>query len=266
MAQVINLFVKPNPSSQRVHEKIQHYLRQKKIAISYVYQPDALCNLVIGGDGSFLRAIHTSAFSSLPFLGVNTGHLGFFQELHEGNVLEGLDRFLAGDYGLNTQGLLAAKIKTSSWTYQLEAVNEFVLHSPQHKMLHLRLSVDSIPFIDTSGDGLIFSTPSGSTAYNLSSGGAILYQTLSGYQISSLAPVRSKMYDSLPSSLVLPKEAVSKVLTEEKSKAGISILCDGVEHPYIEIEEIEIFVPETVIHRVVFQPHGYWANLREKLF
>lgn len=262
----INLFVKPNEKSARVYEKLIKYSADRNIYLSHIFNDNANCNLVIGGDGSFLRAVHHSNFSSLPFIGINTGHLGFFQELNESDFEKGLDLFYSGNYKVQKLGLLEADIYTSAWTYRLKAVNEFVIRSNDHKMIHLRIGVDDIPFINTSGDGLIISTPAGSTAYNLSAHAAILYQTLKGYQIAALSPVHSKMYDSLPSSVVLPAESQTEIVSEIMDQERILLICDGVEHPFKDIKKISLKVPDLHISKVVFRPNWYWANLREKLF
>ncbi len=266
MNRKINLFMKPGADSIPVHSRVESFFEEHGFKIYHLYQDDCAFNIVIGGDGSFLRAVHMSRFSAIPFVGINTGHLGFFQEISVSNLEEYLNLLIQGQFEISPLALLSAEIQTSSWTYHLKAVNEFVIQSNDFKMLHLNLSIDDVPFINSSGDGMIISTPAGSTAYNLSAGGSILHQTLSGYQVAAISPLRSRSYDSLPSSLVLPATSRTTLHTEPKDWDRIKIICDGQAHHFLEVKKITLYVPEETVQRVVFHRNWYWHNLREKLF
>lgn len=262
----VNLFMKSERASIAVKNRLEAYFEQKNIAVSHLFHDDALFTFVIGGDGTFLHAVHSSRFSSVPFVGINTGHLGFFQEIRLDTIEEHLDLLMEKKYDIAVLKTLEATVVTSSWTYHLRAVNEFVIKSSDDRMIHLNLSVDGIPFINTSGDGVILSTPAGSTAYNLSAGGSVLHQTLAGYQITAMNPVRSKSYDSLPASMVLPAGALTTVFAAQKDRERLAIFEDGIRHTYTDVREIRIGIADTEIRRVVFRPNWYWRNLREKLF
>ncbi|WP_019189829.1 NAD(+)/NADH kinase [Levyella massiliensis] len=264
--EIINLFVKPSPESREAHRRVEAYFEDHGFAISRLYNEKARYNIVIGGDGSFLRAVHSTHFSSIPFLGINTGHLGFFQEITLSDLEEYLELLRLHRYEIHHQDVLCCTVETTAWTYRLLAVNEFLISSNDDHILHLNVGVDGVDFINSSGDGLMLSTPAGSTAYNLSAGGSILHQMLRGYQITALHPVRSKSFDSLPSSLVLPAESKTVLTIDGRDAERIKLICDGVKHAFRGVKRLTFSVPEERIQRIIFRSNWYWKNLRDKLF
>lgn len=265
MKRLINLFVRQGELSSQIKEQIRPVFEQAGYELRRIYTDKAAFNVVIGGDGTFLRAIHDSGFSSIPFLGINTGHLGFFQEVSLDSLHESLEKLFADDYHIDSLHLLQAEIRTTSWFYRMYSVNEFAITTSDTKLLHTQLSLDGVPVMNQSGDGLLISTPSGSTAYNLSAGGSILYQTLDGYQITNLSPIRSTSYSSLPASLVVPSSSQCTVQFDPKDGNRIRVTSDGVMNSYKGVRELHFCVPNRTIQRIVFNPTWYWNNLKEKL-
>lgn len=262
----INLFRKPGTESDAVHDRVRHFFARRGYTLSRLYEDTAEYNIVIGGDGTFLRAVHSTNFSPIPFFGINTGHLGFFQEVNTCDLDAHLKRLLDKQYEVHPQTLLGVHVETSAWSYTLLAVNEFLVQSHDSHILHLGVNIDDVDFINTSGDGLMFSTPAGSTAYTLSAGGSILHQTLNGYQITALHPIQSKSFDSLPTSLVLPAESKTVVTVDENDSERIQLIGDGITHRFRGVKRFTFFVPDETIFRVIFRTNWYWKNLRDKLF
>lgn len=248
----------------KMKNRIEPILNEAGFQFTRIYRSDALFNIVIGGDGTFLRAVRDSNFSKIPFVGINTGHLGFFQEIDIENYKVYLQKLIDGDYSVDSLKLLEGKIETTSWTYRVKAVNEFFISSNDARLLQMRLYFDDIELIYQAGDGFIVSTPAGSTAYNLSAGGAILYQTLDGYQINTVSPIKSKRYNSLPSAIVIPSYSKLKFVVDEEDYERIQINADGVTHKYLGVKSIEFSVPDQYLHRVSFTKDWYWHNLKDK--
>lgn len=262
--ELINLYVNQNDRSNLIKARFIEACKSRGIKVSRTYNASADYNVVIGGDGSFLRAVHTTSFSTIPFFGINTGHLGFYQEVSADRIEEYLDRLQQKDFRTDTLGLLQAKVETHAWTYELNAVNEFTIQTNDKHILHLDIYFDGIHLESVAGDGVILSTPSGSTAYNLAAGGAILYQTLEGYQFAPLADIQSKEYRSLPGSIVVPSTSVCEVIPRVSERDGLTITADGFRQKYLEIHKVTITVPKTAIQRIVFEPNWYWLNLKDK--
>ena len=265
MKKIINLFTKPITASEQIIKKLPLYFPEDKYEFSYVYDPGAVLNLVIGGDGTFLKAVHTSNFSPIPFLGINTGTLGFYQESDYQNLDKNMQRLLSGEYSYDKLMLIKARAFTESWTYERFCVNEFAVKANDHKTLHFSLSVDGISLINMAGDGLLVSTPSGSTAYNLSAGGSILYQTLKGYQITPISPLRSKTYDALPASIVLPSSAKSSLTFGADDSSHVDLITDGSSDHFLALKRLEFEQTDKTIRRIVLSPNWYWYNLKDKL-
>lgn len=260
----VNLFTKPVPQSIVLQNQLQAFLKKNNCKINRIFQEDALYNVVIGGDGTFLRATHESGFSKIPFVGINTGHLGFFQASDADSLETNLQKLVRGDYYIDELNLIKATVETSSWTYELWCVNEFAIKSTNEAVGRFDVSIDGVPLINQSGDGLMISTPSGSTAYNLSAGGSILYQTLQGYQITPIAPLHSKSYNCLPASLVVPSGSVCTVFFGSMDTENVELAFDGIVKIFHGLRKITFTQPGRAISRVAFNPNWYWYNLKEK--
>src|SRR5699024_7971518 len=108
------------------------------------------------------------------------------------------------------------------------------------------------------------STPVGSTAYNFSSGGSIVYPSLKTLQITPLSPISSKAYRSLPNSTIVPGDMTIKIKPEYLYQNSILIVNDVVQHTYENIVEIYFTISKMTIFRLVFNKDMYWSNLKSK--
>ena len=115
-----------------------------------------------------------------------------------------------------------------------------------------------------SGDGIIISTPAGSTAYNLSAGGSIIFPSLKALQITPLAPINSKAFRSLIRSAVVPGDLVIKIKPEFYYTNSTLILNDGMEFKYDNIDSINFKISNRKIYKLNFDKDVYWNNLKSK--
>lgn len=131
--------------------------------------------VVVGGDGTVLRAVRALHEYGFPFWAVNAGHLGYLTECEPGEAEAALARILAGAYRVEKRAMLAGCLHSGGEETRFLALNEAVIHrSGYARNMRMRLSVDGAEIQRIAGDGLLVSTPTGSTAYNLSAGGPIL--------------------------------------------------------------------------------------------
>lgn len=137
-----------------------------------------------GGDGTFLHSIDKFKERNLPILGINSGRLGFLASVPRGEIEVALVAVLAGEYEIEQRPLIEITSEGNRWY----AFNEFTLQKSALSMISVRLSVDGEYVADYMGDGLIISTPSGSTAYSMSVGGAIMAPTCSCFMVNPIAP------------------------------------------------------------------------------
>lgn len=263
MTKIINVFRNQNALSQKVFNRLEDAFGQYQIHLVEEPHPDALLNVCIGGDGAFLRAVHRSNFSQIPFVGINTGHLGFYQEIE----LEVLDHFVhlwcKGVYRTDRLVVLDAKIKGAKKNHCYKCINEFVIKSKNNTIIHFDIYIGGSYLQTYGGDAIIFSTPSGSTAYNLSAGGAVLYQTLDGYQMTPLAPINSRRYRSMTQPIVLPLTTQVRIKPILDHQKDLMVIYDGMESDAGFMEDI-VIGHHGYIQRLVFDDEYYWNNLRDK--
>lgn len=144
--------------------------------------------IVLGGDGTLLGVARQAAQFETPILGVNMGHLGFITELEVDDVFIGLERVLKGNYCMEERMMLEANIlKEDQHVETFYCLNDVVLtRGPLSRMITLKTSIDD-KYVDTyKADGLVISTPTGSTAYSLSAGGPIVSP---GVKVMLLTPI-----------------------------------------------------------------------------
>ena len=151
----------------------------------------------VGGDGTMLRSVDLVAAAGVPVLGVNVGHLGYLTEFEPAQLVEVVGAALAGSLGTSERMMVSATVRRApganpddsdeeaAWT----GLNEVVLEKrdPGHTV-RLEVWLDGDVFATYAADGLIVSTPTGSTAYSLSAGGAVVAPTHSSLQVTPVAP------------------------------------------------------------------------------
>jgi NAD+ kinase len=153
---------------------------------------DRLCDnlslaVSLGGDGTMLRTVELVVAAGVPILGINVGHLGYLTECEPDDLEVALERFFASDY--RTEERMTLDVSTGGRYPSVMALNEAWLEKtvPGHTV-HMRLSIAGEPFTTYAADGLIVSTPTGSTAYNLSVRGPIVSPTLRAMVVKPVAP------------------------------------------------------------------------------
>ena len=145
---------------------------------------------VFGGDGTLLYTARLVGPSGIPILGINLGSLGFLTEVKLDEMHEAFEVLVSGNYQLEERVLLNVEvIRNSQVSARFLALNDAVINKGAlARIIDLEVSVNSQPVLYTRADGLIISTPTGSTAYSLSAGGPILYPTLEAFIIAPICP------------------------------------------------------------------------------
>ncbi|MBP2014965.1 NAD(+)/NADH kinase [Anaerococcus degeneri] len=260
MTNIINIFKNKSRYTNTIFQRTKKILESNGYQISGDFNPHAFLNLVIGGDGTFLNAVHLSNFSSIPFIGINTGHLGFYQEIEVDMLEEFVDALKKNQYKIEELTVLQSKINNKS----INAINEVVVKSKKNQIIRLKVFIDG-NFIEAySGDGLIISTPHGSTAYNLSANGAILHQSLNGFQLTPIAPVYSNLNKSLKCPVVLPNDATIEISVSKRDNYHTIFIFDGREL-YTKDYKISIGVSPNKINKLILNKNHYWTNIKNKL-
>ena len=151
--------------------------------------PAADVALVFGGDGAILRAARQMGYRQVPVLGVNLGRLGFLADIHPEEFPGCFLQVMQGNYRVTRHLMYECVIDNGAAPLTFLGLNEVVVHTtPPLHMLDMELEIDGVPVARFSGDGLIVSTPIGSTAHNMSAGGPILGQELAAFALTPICP------------------------------------------------------------------------------
>lgn len=261
----INLISNRNFLSRKTSETLKSSLRKKGFTVTEKYDPQAELNITVGGDGAFLRAVHRNNFPDIPFIGINTGHLGFFQEVSPKRVNHFVEQYILGNYTIEEMSLMETEIIThNNRKFHIKSVNEIFVKTMNSKVIHLNLYIDGNHLERFSGDGLIISTPWGSTGYGYSAAGAIVHPSLDTLQITPLAPIISKAFRSLPNSVIVPGDLVVSTRPEERHKNSTIIVNDGQEFFYKNIKYINTRISKEKIYKLTLSKDSYWDNLKDK--
>ena len=144
------------------------------------------CALVIGGDGSLIEVARLLRGRGVPVLGINMGTLGYLTEVEVNHIEEAVARILRGEYGLEDRMMLEGVPKDGQKDVSLNDI--VVSRKTEIRIIHFRIYVNGELLNSYEADGIIISTPTGSTAYNLSAGGPILEPTASMIVITPICP------------------------------------------------------------------------------
>ncbi len=219
--------------------------------------------IVIGGDGTLLSAARILAGHDIPLIGVNLGRLGFLVDITPQVALASLEEILVGRFREEERQLLEAKILRNGETVaEQAAVNEVVIHSwNSTSMIEIVTFIDGVFLNSQRSDGLIVSTPTGSTAYALSGGGPILYPTL---KVIELVPINPHSLTNRP--IVIADDSVVEIAFRPSKDFRARLACDSVSIPDVQLgDRIRIAKanrPFRILHPL---GHDFFAILREKL-
>jgi NAD+ kinase len=222
---------------------------------------DAL--LTLGGDGTLLRGARYLAGHEIPILGINMGRLGFLTCCPADQLAHALMRFARNDYSVESRILLRAAVvgsdrkERASWL----ALNDIVVHKGGFaRVIDLRVSVDDELIASYAADGVVISTPTGSTAYSLSAGGPVVVPTLETLIVSPISPHTLAIRPVVLS-------ASSKVTVHaEGTREPLMVTVDGQVGTSIgEGELLTAGRASNVINIVRFPGSSFFATLRQKL-
>jgi NAD+ kinase len=224
-----------------------------------------LCDLgiVVGGDGTLLTAARALSKKEVPLIGVNMGRLGFLVDISPDNVLTRLNEMLSGKYISEERFLLEAKIiRDNQVLFEHTAINEVVIQRwNSTSMIELETCIDGRFLNAQRSDGLIVSTPTGSTAYALSGGGPILSPSL---QAIVLVPINPHTLSNRP--IVISADSKVEISFCQHKQTGAQITCDNVALPEVRIsDQIEITRAKKPVQFLHPEDHDFFEILRAKL-
>ena len=266
----MNAFVLGNAQREGVAEEVERWLpllRQRlNVALVDLRQEKELTAaadiaFVFGGDGAILRAARQMGYRQVPVLGINLGRLGFLADIHPPEFEQALERILRGDYRVTRHLMYECVVEQPTGKRTFLGLNEVAIHTlPPFHMLDLELELDGVAVARFGGDGLILSTPIGSTAHNLSAGGPILTQEMSAFVITPICP-HTLTYRPLVESA----DREYRIRIGSGSEPAMAIL-DGQETVTISPADRIVVRKAAVQFQLVKVPgQSYYQTLRDKL-
>lgn len=215
--------------------------------------------VTIGGDGTLISAVRRSYHYQLPVLGIHAGKLGFLADLDFTELEVFVDKLIVGDYRIDKRVMLQATIVTKHGENKVVAFNDIVLTRPSiSKMIRLETYVDGKNFNTYYGDGVVISTPTGSTAYNLSAGGPVLFPHTNVFALTPICP-----HSLTQRPVVLPGHFEIEIKTPD---ASALLIVDGQDMFEItDSDTVHIKLADGGAHLIHRCEFNYFDILREKL-
>lgn len=233
----------PPPAAEELADAVVARLEKENVKVWRGIVPDSgdLAAVVsqmdlvfaLGGDGTILHTAKIAAGANVPIIGVDFGRFGFLAELNPSETLAKLPLFLRGEFWLEERQMLQAEItRHGTRVGEYQALNDIVVgRDALSGVIDVRLNINEEHVTSYIGDGVIISTATGSTAYNLATGGPVLAPTMKAIVISAIAPHLSNL-----SHLILPESVT--VHLDIGTRKGASVTIDG--QPDFSIEDQDI--------------------------
>ena len=239
-----------------INENIKFFNSRKKIDddIDFVFS--------IGGDGTILRSITYVKDSGIPILGINTGRLGFLTSIQKEGIEQAISNINKSKYSIIERTVLKVNSENQDNTifdYPF-ALNEITLQRKDTtSLLNISCQINNNYLTNYWSDGLIVSTPTGSTGYSLSNGGSIVSPESNVIMLNPIAPHNINMR-----SLIIPDNSKIKIDIEGVNNINLSI--DSRMYSLNSANQIEIFKADFSIKTIKFDDDNFYKRLREKLF
>lgn len=234
----VRLFVNNNDESRYVASKVVEKLQEAGLSI---VENNYDLAIAIGGDGAFLRMVKNANFNEeCLYIGINTGTLGFAQEVNVDEIDSFISALQTNDYKVEQIGVEEIVISTKDSSSRHVALNEVVVRDSNLNTANLDIEVDGQLLERFVGDGLLVSTSFGSTAYNLSYGGSIVYNTFHTLQVTPIAPLNNRSYRNLLNSVILPSDKEITIRPTGRTK-DLMLSIDGDNIIYPKVEKLSVF-------------------------
>jgi len=258
----MNFFIlsRGDETSNSIKQQIQNYL----IDFDYIYnEQEPAIVISVGGDGTMLEAFHRyqHRLDQTAFVGLHTGHLGFYADWRPDEVEKLVISIAKTPMETVDYPLLEIIIDHHGEKEERYlALNECTIKTTEGSLV-MNIEINQEPFETFRGDGLCISTPSGSTAYNKSLGGAILHPSLPAIQLAEMASINNRVFRTIGSPLILPQHHCC--ILKPLNNVDYQITVDH--HTLIEknVEKIAFHVAKEKIRFARYRSFPFWNRVRD---
>ena len=218
--------------------------------------------IALGGDGAFLRMVKSNNFNSnIYYIGINTGTLGFLQEIKPDKLKVFVDSLNSNNFKVDKIGVLETKIITEDSVSRYYSLNEMVIRERDLNVFTAGVYLGGHKLETFAGDGLLISTSVGSSAYNTSFRGALIYNTFHTLQLTPIAPINSKIYRNLLNPIVIPERMHIELYPLKKT---ILAIFDGENKKYQDVKKIECSVKNKKLKFLRMNDYNFIDIVNEK--
>lgn len=252
---IIEKTKKQSPDISNLLDDIDFNIDYDKLSEN-VFDFDCDMAIILGGDGTLLRA-QSKMKPEIPIFGINMGTVGFLTDTEAADTFESLDEILKGDYYKEKR----TKLVVSHENHDYTAMNEVVIMTDKPaKMLHFQIKVDGEIIDEVRADGLIISTPSGSTAYSMSAGGPIIDPKVGGFIIIPICPYK---LGARPFVVSDNSEITVKLL--KKGKSAVFVMDGQINEEADYEEEIKFKKSDKNVYFIRTSTKYFYEKVKEKL-
>jgi NAD+ kinase len=251
---MIKVVHKGDDKSSRLAQKISSRLPKSS--------DDSLLVVCVGGDGTILRAIHEhiDELDKAVFFGVKSGHLGFFADYTEDSLDALIQALTTHEFSITRYDLLESSVWSGGKESHYLCLNEFQILSGS-RTIHLDVILDGLLFESFRGNGMVFSTPAGSTGLNKSLDGAIIDPSIEAVQITEVAPINSNSYRTIGSPMVLNIHRSIVVKTPEPTAIEFSF--DHEVMSFENFEELRIIASKRKVQIAQIEEINFFQRIKK---
>lgn len=220
------------------------------------------CVIVLGGDGTMLKAAEPCGRRAIPVMGVNLGKVGFMAEIETADMEAACDRLLAGDYALEQRMMLRVVIrKEGRDAIVCHALNDVVVAKTDAQLVALSIFSEDVRINAYTADGVIIATPTGSTGYSLSAGGPVADPTM---ELFIASPICAHMLNARPALMHAERPILLKLSEDGADTASVTV--DGEMQAYIgQEDDVLIFKSNYTVPLVKLGTQSFYDTLIMKL-
>jgi NAD+ kinase len=218
--------------------------------------------MVLGGDGTMLRAARTIAKFGVPILGINMGHLGFLTGAETSDIERVIQSLSEGKYNIEDRMMIEGQIIGDEDSKELHSLNDIVIsRGTLSRISNYEVYIDNVFYTSFNSDGLIISTPTGSTAYALSAGGPLLYPTLDVISLTPICP------HSMHSRSIIIEGNSEVFIKIDKKNSSVFLTLDGQETVNLQDSEAVLIKKYDYKCKLIkINGYNYFEVLRKKIF
>lgn len=274
----IGLVVKPDEAVQARADMFEAWLKERSVEVvrnnisahgpsgdqdpESSAPPELYCVFVLGGDGTFLSAVRWIGNSSIPVLGVKFGEVGFLADTTESSLAQAAEAVLEGTFTTVSRMRLQVTVLRGETEFTRKTIlNDVVINrGALARLAHVQTYIDDQFLTEYRADGLIISTPTGSTAYSLAAGGPIVHPAVDSILLSPICP-----FTLTNRPLIVPADVCIK-LKLARGASDIFLTFDG--QAGLEIDERDTIVVRKdahPVHMIILPEHTYYDVLKTKL-